>query len=112
MMGIPDLMCIRMVTRRDYPAPGSLSYLVVPFDRERGVAIEEVGPMKVKSGVLQAHPSGDPNQCVVYTLDCMGTGMPEWGLSMLMKNMLHGEMRKRTAAFKQSSHYERLVIAS
>ena len=109
MMSVPDVLCMRMITRRDYPEPGMLSYIVVPFDRQRGVAVEEVGPMKVKSGVVQAHPSGDPNKSVVFSLDMFGSGMPEWGLSMMMKTMLKSEMKKRTSAFLKSNYYARLM---
>lgn len=109
MMSMPDKMCLRMVTRRNYPNPGEWSYLVLPYDRERAHAVEEMGPLKVKSGVVSPHPSGDANRSVVYSLDSLGTSMPEWGLAMLMKTMLKGEMKKRSTAFIKSSHYQRTM---
>lgn len=109
MMSFPDALCCRCIFRRDFPRPGDVTYLVVPFDKERHVAVEEAGPMKVKSGVLVPHPSGDPNLSVLYTLDMMSTSIPEWGLSMLLKSMVKGEMKKRATKFRASSYYANLL---
>ena len=109
MMSFPERVCMRMTIRRNFPNPGDISYLAVPYDREMGRAIEEVGPLKVKSGVITAHPSGDPNRSVIYSLDCMGTTIPEWGLAMLMKSMLKSEIKKRADKFLKSSYYAQLA---
>ena len=44
---MPEKTPLRLVTRRDFPAPGDFSYIAVPYDNERNVAIEEVGPTKL-----------------------------------------------------------------
>ena len=65
--------------------------------------------MKVKSGVIAPHPSGEPGRCVIYSLDAMTTSIPEWGLSMLLKTMIRSEMKKRCAKFKASTYYAELA---
>jgi hypothetical protein len=55
------------------------------------------------SGVILSH------RCVVYALDCLSTSIPEWGLSMLMKNQVKAEMKKRTDAFLKSAHYAQIM---
>ena len=91
---------------------GAVSYLVVPFDKDNHVAVEEVGPMKVKSGVIEPHPSGDPEQSIIYTLDAISSSIPEWGLKMMMKTMVSGELKKRALKFKASSFYANFVAQS
>ena len=63
----------------------------------------------MKSGVIQPHPSGDPDKSVIYTLDAMSASMPEWGLSMLMRSMVKSSMTKRISSFKASSYYANAV---
>ena len=54
---MPEKIPIRLVTRRDFPAPGDFSYIVVPYDIENNVAIEEVGPTKLKMAVFSLTPT-------------------------------------------------------
>ena len=42
-MSIPPTSCFRCVIRRDFPKAGEISYLVLPFDKERHVPLEEIG---------------------------------------------------------------------
>ena len=76
---IPDEFTMRIVVRYDFPEQGSLSYVVVPFDLEKNVAINEWGPMKIKSGVVQPHPHDAQNKSILYSLDMAELGMvPSW----------------------------------
>ena len=61
---MPEKIPIRLVTKRDFPAPGDFSYIAVPYDIEN-VAIEEVGPTKLKSGVFSPHPD-NLNMTIVH----------------------------------------------
>lgn len=109
MMSFPEALCCRCLFRRDFPRPGDTTYLVVPFDKERHVAVEESGPLKVKSGVIEPHPSGNPDACVIYTLDAMTSSIPDWSLSMLIRALVKSEMKRRCSKFKASSYYASLL---
>ena len=36
MMKIPDKMCMRMITRENWPEQGAYGYAILPYDEEKG----------------------------------------------------------------------------
>ena len=104
MMSIPDEMAMRIVYRTDYPNPGDTSYVVVPFDVEKQVALESVGPMKIKSGVISPHPDS-PGKTMLRSLDSANLSMmPDWGLGMLLKSHVSKQIGSMQRLFKASEY--------
>ena len=103
-MSVPETMAMRVVLRHDFPNVGCISYVVVPFDIERHVALEEMGPLKIKSGVI-SEVEGEPNKCRIASLDMANLSMmPSWGLSLLLKSIVAKQIGKMTTLFKASEH--------
>ena len=103
-MSVPETMAMRVVLRHDFPTAGCVSYVVVPFDIERHVALEESGPLKMKSGVI-SEIEGEPGKCRIASLDLANLSMmPSWGLALLLKSVVAKQLAKATSLFKASEY--------
>ena len=112
LMSMPEKIPIRLVTKRDFPAPGDFSYIAVPYDIERNVAIEEVGPTKLKSGVFSPHPD-NPNMTIVHSLDMANLSMiPTWGLKMILKAKVTQSIDGSVKQYKASSRYKNFIATN
>ena len=81
----------------------------MPYDIENNVAIEEVGPTKLKLGVFSPHPD-NPNMTIVHSLDMANLSMfPTWGLKMILKATVTGSI---DAAAKRSSRYKNFIATN
>merc|ERR1719265_2617251 len=84
-MSLPEEMSMRIVSRENWPEPGDYAYAILPFDLEKNVAVEEMGMLKMKTGVISAHPS-DPEKSMLTGCDLFNLGMlPNWCLGFLVK---------------------------
>merc|ERR1719174_2649302 len=101
-MGIPDKMCIRIVKRTDWPSQGHHAYACVPYDMENAVCLESMGPMKIKTGILSAHPKDPTNQTMLTGNDLadLPSMLPNFALAMLMKRMIPSEMAVMCEKYK------------
>ena len=106
MMKIPDKMCMRMITRENWPEQGAYGYAILPYDEEKGVTLEELGPMKVKCGVIKPHPD-DPNKSIVETLESGNLKyVPNFVLKGMMKKMGVKKLQELVDKYKKSSVYK------
>ena len=109
---MPEKTPLRLVTRRDFPAPGDFSCIVVPYDIENNVAIEEVGPTKLKSAVFSPHPD-NPNMTIVHSLDTANLALfPTWGLKMILKATVTGSIDASVKNYKASSRYKNFIATN
>eukprot|EP00747_Dinoflagellata_sp_TGD_P214077 gnl/TRDRNA2_/TRDRNA2_86970_c0_seq2.p1 gnl/TRDRNA2_/TRDRNA2_86970_c0~~gnl/TRDRNA2_/TRDRNA2_86970_c0_seq2.p1 ORF type:complete len:342 (+),score=66.98 gnl/TRDRNA2_/TRDRNA2_86970_c0_seq2:92-1117(+) len=103
-MSIPEKMTVRILSRRNWPELNNYAYAAVPFDLENNLALEEMGMLKIKTGVVSPHPT-DPQKCTVNGMDLANLSyMPSWGLGYVMKKMLPpmlaGQVEKYKATMK------------
>eukprot|EP00929_Paragymnodinium_shiwhaense_P108589 TRINITY_DN74903_c0_g1_i1.p1 TRINITY_DN74903_c0_g1~~TRINITY_DN74903_c0_g1_i1.p1 ORF type:complete len:349 (+),score=96.70 TRINITY_DN74903_c0_g1_i1:80-1126(+) len=80
----------RTVVKADLPSAGSMTYVTVPWDLERDIGMEELGPHKVKAGVCRPD-GGRKSRCLLTTLDHSDLGdLPTADL----KNLIGSRMSK------------------
>eukprot|EP00933_Yihiella_yeosuensis_P040702 TRINITY_DN3505_c0_g1_i1.p1 TRINITY_DN3505_c0_g1~~TRINITY_DN3505_c0_g1_i1.p1 ORF type:complete len:349 (+),score=77.68 TRINITY_DN3505_c0_g1_i1:22-1047(+) len=102
-MAIPTSMAVRVARRENWPESGDFAYACVPFDLEQNIAVEEMGMLKIKTGVITAHPE-DPNMSLLRGMDLVNLGMiPSWGLGYLLKHMSLPAIASMTSAFKHAT---------
>lgn len=99
-MSLPETMCVRIVKRENWPEPGDFAYICAPFDLEKNAAVEEIGMLKTKSGVISPYAT-DPQMSMLTGCDLVNLGyMPSFGLPFLMKKLSLPQLAAQTAAFK------------
>ena len=104
-MSIPETMCMRMITRKDWPEENSFAYAIIPYNEEKKQAVEEIGPMKVKSGVIFPHPT-DAEKCMITSLDKLNLKyMPNFILKSMIKKEVGGRMTEMCNKYKKSAAY-------
>ena len=109
---MPEKTPLRLVTRRDFPAPGDFSCIVVPYDIENNVAVEEVGPTKLKMAVFSPHPD-NPKMTIVNSLDTANLSFfPTWGLKMILKAKVTQSIDGSVKQYKASSRYKNFVATN
>ena len=105
MLGYPDPMCLRVIVRHDTPSAGDVSYLCVPYDIDKGCEVEALGPLKVQSGIISAHPD-DPRRSIARTLDLAGMGfLPDRMLGFIIKAVISKTVVGAVAKFSASNYY-------
>ena len=108
-MSIPEWVCGRLVCRRNWPDEGNFAFAIIPWDSEKNQAVEQIGPMKIQSGVMIPNPD-DPNKCIITKLDKGNLKyMPNFALRMLLQKKLLGTMNDMVANFKKSKTYAELA---
>ena len=108
-MSIPEWVCGRIATRRDWPEPNNYAFAIIPWDPEKNEAVEQIGPMKIQSGVIMPNPN-DPNKCILTKLDKGNLKyMPTFALKMLLEKKLLGTLHTMVADFKKSKTYTELT---
>lgn len=108
-MSMPEEFIIRCVSKPNWPEPGNFAYVVVPFDLERNVALEEFGNFGIKSGVITPHPT-DPNKSELTTADCAKLGyIPSWGLGFLIRKLASSSILSMVDRFKASETYQQAL---
>jgi len=98
---LPETMAVRCVSRENWPEPGDYAYAIIPFDLEKNMAVEEIGMLKIKSGVISPHPT-DPKKSLVTGCDLVNLNMlPSWGIGFLLKKMSLPQVASMTAKYKK-----------
>ena len=106
MMKLPDKMCMRMVTRENWPEQGSYGYALLPYDEEKGVTLEEFGPMKMKCGTIKPHPD-DPNKSILETLESNNLKyVPMFVLKGMMKKLGPKKIQEFVDKYQKSTVYK------
>jgi len=93
-LGLPDMMCIRIVQRRNWPSQGEHAYACVPYGMVNDVCLESMGPLKTKTGILSAHPNDPENQTMLTGNDLadLPSMMPNFALALMFKKMLPAQI--------------------
>ena len=108
-MGIPDLLDIRIVVRRNWPEENNFSYCTVPYDKEKRIPVEKYGPIKIESGCIMPHPE-DPNKCLLNTITKADLRYcPNFALKAMLRKEMIAKFRTMTVAFKKSKTYAELI---
>lgn len=101
MMGVPDVITAKMLTRKNWPEQGSYGFIIIPFDIPNNTPLENLGPMRISSGVIMPHPT-DPNMAIMTKLDKMSMKfVPDFALKMMLGKKLIPNMYKMINDFKQ-----------
>jgi len=101
-MSMPDTMCIRMVKRTNWPSQGEHAYACVPYDIENDICLESMGVLKIKTGILSAHPSDPVNQSMLTGCDLadLPSMLPYFALAMMMKKMVPSQITSQCEKYK------------
>ena len=103
---VPDKMCMRFMKRQDWPEKGSVGYAIMPYDLEKGVTLEELGPMKIKVGVIKPDPA-DPNKSILESLESANLKyVPTFVLKGMLKKMGKKKLQELVTTYKKSSFYK------
>jgi len=90
-MSIPEVITIRLVTRKNWPEENHFAYCTIPYDSEKNIPVEQYGPIKIESGCVMPHPE-DPNKCILSTLDKADFKyMPDFAIKMLIRKEMIGK---------------------
>jgi len=101
-MSLPTTMCLRICSRANWPATNDFAYACLPFDPERNVCLEEMGPLKVKTGVISPDLA-NPEQCTLHGTDKVNMSMmPSWGMRILFKKFMPSQLAAMTVAYKKA----------
>ena len=96
---------MRVTTRENWPQENAFAYVMIPFDEEKRVAVEEIGPIKIATGVVLPNPD-DENKCIFNILEKASLKyMPNFALKALLKSQVLGKFNVMTANFKKSDTY-------
>ena len=57
--GIPEWISGRIVAKRNWPEENNFAFAIIPWDSEKNVAVNQIGPMMISSGVVMPNPD-DP----------------------------------------------------
>ena len=105
-MSIPDKIAMRVITRENWPEQGQYGYAILPYDLEKEVTLEELGPLKVKCGVVMPHPE-DPNKSKITSLDSGNLKyVPTFVLKGLLKSTGQAKFLTMVAKYKKSTIYQ------
>lgn len=104
--GIPETIYLRFIQKRNWPNQGDHAYCCIPYDMEKGQCCDQVGMLKIKSGVISPHPE-NPDKCILVSLDSMTPGMmmPDFALKAMMKSKATGPVKDMIVKFKKSQFY-------
>lgn len=108
-LSVPQWVCGRIVSRKEWPEPNNFAFAIIPWDPEKNCAVEQIGPMKIQSGVIMPNPN-DPNKCILTKLDKGNLKyMPNFALRMLLEKKLMGAINQMVTDFKKSKTYTELT---
>ena len=93
------------VKKHDMHPPGQ-----TPFDADKNVALEKLGPLRPNIGVLFPDPDDPANKSRIVTLETM-TPLPKWALSFVLKKMQPKNMASMIKAFRASRRYQEAMAA-
>lgn len=111
LMGVPEWVTGRIVVRRNWPEENMYAFAIIPFDAEKNQPVDQIGPMKLQSGIIMPNPD-DPNKCILTKLDRANLRyMPNFALKMLLQKKLVGGMNQMILDYKKSKTYEELQNA-
>ena len=106
-MSIPDKIAMRVITRENWPEQGQYGYAILPYDIEKETTLEELGPMKVKCGVIKPHPDDPENKSRITSLDSGNLKyVPTFVLKSMMKNVGMSKLLTMVAKYKKSTVYQ------
>ena len=110
LMSIPESIDVRICKRENWPEENNYAYMSIPFDVEKNEAVEEIGGMKLKTGVVMPDPE-DPNKCIITTLDKVNLKyMPNFALKRLMRKAVNGKMFEMVKKYKASATYAQINL--
>lgn len=107
-LSVPPKVCVRIVYRVGWPEPQDYAYVAVPYDSEKNVVLEQMGPMGIKTGIISPNLE-DPNQCIITTCDLANLGiMPSWGLGYLIRTMVQGQLYSMVDLYKKTDVFKKI----
>ena len=99
---------MRVTTRENWPQENAFAYVIIPHDEEKRVAVEEIGPIKIATGVVLPHPD-DENKCIFNILEKANLKyVPNFALKALLKKEVLGKFSVMVVNFKKSDTYAAL----
>ena len=108
-MSVPEWVTVRVLGRRDWPETGQYAFAIIPWDVEKETAVEQIGPIKLNSGVI-IPDLGDPTKSIVTRIDRGNFKyMPSFALRMIIENKLIPTLEELVVNFKKSDYYAQLM---
>lgn len=105
LMSVPEWMTLRFISRKNWPEDNHYAYACFPYDDEKKIPVEEVGAMKIKSGIICPHPE-DPNKCLITSLDKVNLKyLPNFALKKMLKSTFSGKLHDMVNKYKKSTVY-------
>ena len=108
-MSVPDWVSCRVLGRRDWPEEGQYAFAIIPWDIEKEIPVEQIGPIKINSGVVIPDPE-DPNKSICTRIDRGNFKyMPSFALRMIIENKLIPTLEELVVNFKKSDYHAQLT---
>lgn len=76
--GVPREHCIRSIRAWNHPTPGAVTFITLPWSRDRDELVEDDAFLKWTITVVRPHPA-DPSKSLVAVLGLNNVGsLPTW----------------------------------
>jgi hypothetical protein len=106
-MGFPEILPLHVVKKEDYPEKGSYSYTCVPYDVEKNINLETLGPYRADTGCFTPDPQ-DPMKCTYTQISRMDMKlMPEFAQIKTLQSQCLEMTRNLVNGYKKHPLHEK-----